>query len=93
MTTYATADRVIPRGAGRFLLYALAWNIVLFGLLRLAWTEHAITPLVEFQRSVVRWYGIVERNSIVVDASCSGADLMAAVHERARATAFRARSG
>jgi S-adenosylmethionine decarboxylase len=77
MTTYDTAERAIPRGAGRFLLYAFGWNVVLFGLLRLAWTQHAITPLVDFQRSVVMWYGIVEHHAIVVDASCSGADLMA----------------
>ena len=76
--SHAIAARPAPHGAGRFLLYALGWNIALFGLLRLGWIEeHLIDGLIAFQKSVVFWYGITEHKGIIVTASCSGTDVMA----------------
>ena len=76
--SHAIEAQPVPHGAGRFILYALGWNIALFGLLRLPWIEeHLIDGLIAFQKSVVFWYGIAEHNGIIVTASCSGTDVMA----------------
>ncbi len=56
----------------------MAWTLGLFGLIRLAWVDqHLIASLVEFQKSVVFWYGTTPNAAITVNSSCSGADVMA----------------
>src|SRR4051812_4939370 len=75
---HAITNRASPDAAGRFLVRALLWNVALFGLLRLGWIEaHVVPALIEFQKSVVMWYGIGDLKGIVVNGSCSGTDVMA----------------
>ena len=73
------ADIGAPATPARaFLIQALFWNVVLFGLIRLSWMDrHFIGSLVEFQKSLVFWYGATPHGGIVVTSSCSGADVMA----------------
>lgn len=59
-------------------MYAVGLNVLFFGVLRLPWVEaHAVDWLVQFQKAVVLWYGIADHQAIVVNASCSGTDLVA----------------
>lgn len=67
-----------PPDVRRFLIQVLVWNVGLFGLLRLPWIEqHAVGALIEFQKSLVFWYGVAANPGILVNASCSGSDVMA----------------
>jgi S-adenosylmethionine decarboxylase len=61
-----------------FLVQAVFWNLALFSFIRLAWIDqHLVGALVEFQKAVVFWYGTAPDPRIVVNSSCSGADVMA----------------
>jgi S-adenosylmethionine decarboxylase len=61
-----------------FLMQAVLWNLVLFGLIRLAWVDqHVIGALISFQTSIIYWYGTTPNPALLVNASCSGADVMA----------------
>ena len=72
------SSRLITPDIQRFLLQALAWNIAFFGLLRLTWIEeHVVGAIVEFQTTLVTWYGVAAHKGIIVNASCSGTDVMA----------------
>ncbi len=63
---------------GAFLLQAALWNVALFGAIRIAWIDGLIVgPLVEFQKALVFWYGATPHPGIIVNSTCSGADLMA----------------
>ncbi len=68
-----------PAGSPRaFLVRAAFWNLALFGVIRLTWFDQEIIGrLVEFQKAVVLWYGATPHPGIVVNSSCSGADVMA----------------
>jgi len=72
-------DRSLPATPVRaFLAQAALWNLTLFALIRLAWfDEHVIGRLIAFQTTLAFWYGAPQNASIVVDSSCSGADVMA----------------
>lgn len=68
----------LPPSVRTFLVQALFWNVVLFGLVRLAWVDaHLVGALVEFQKAIVYWYGTTPHPGVVVTSSCSGADVMA----------------
>jgi len=61
-----------------FLVQVVCWNVALFGLLRLPWIDrYFVGALVEFQKSLVFWYGAPPSAGIIVNSSCSGADVMA----------------
>ncbi|HXE80291.1 MAG TPA: S-adenosylmethionine decarboxylase [Vicinamibacterales bacterium] len=61
-----------------FLIQVVCWNVALFGLLRLPWIDrYFVGALIEFQKSLVLWYGAPPPFGIVVNSSCSGADVMA----------------
>jgi S-adenosylmethionine decarboxylase len=61
-----------------FVAQVACWNLALFAVIRLAWfDQHVIGRLVEFQKALVFWYGAAPRPAIVVNSSCSGADVMA----------------
>ena len=82
MSVQATAQPhpdVSPTPAVRaFLVQVVLWNVALFGLLRLPWIDrYFVGALVEFQKSLVFWYGAPTNAGIVVNSSCSGADVMA----------------
>ena len=67
-----------PVSVRDFLVRAALWNLALFAAIRLAWIDrYVIDALVEFQKSIVFWYGTTPRPGIVVTSSCSGADVMA----------------
>jgi S-adenosylmethionine decarboxylase len=79
MTTSAeaTIGRAAPSTAA-FLIQAALWNVALFALIRLSWfDQHVIDGLVSFQKTVIAWYGATAPPGIVVNSSCSGADVMA----------------
>jgi S-adenosylmethionine decarboxylase len=76
------ADGYFGRTAGTparaFLVQAVLWNVALFGLIRLSWfDQHFIGALISFQQSVLLWYGASAPPGLVVNSSCSGADVMA----------------
>jgi S-adenosylmethionine decarboxylase len=61
-----------------FLIQGVLWNIVFFGLIRLAWVDrHFTQALVAFQQAIVNWYAGAPRLGLVVTSDCSGADVMA----------------
>ena len=61
-----------------FLFQGVLWNIVFFGLIRLAWVDrHFTQALVAFQQAIVNWYAGAPRLGLVVTSDCSGADVMA----------------
>lgn len=61
-----------------FLVRAALWNLALFAFIRLAWVDrHLVGLLVELQTTLVYWYGTTPHPGIVVNSSCSGADVMA----------------
>ena len=61
-----------------FLAQAALWNVALFGAVRLPWfDQHVVGRLVEVQKTLVFWYGTTPHPGIVVNSSCSGADVMA----------------
>lgn len=79
-TTHADSvdGSILTPPVGRFLMQAAVWNIALFGAIRLAWIDqHVIGRLVEFQKTLVFWYGATPHPGIYVNSSCSGADVMA----------------
>ena len=62
----------------RFVQHAILWNIGLFALIRLPWTADVLAAgLIQFQTSLIYWYGARPNPGIVVDTSCSGADVAA----------------
>jgi S-adenosylmethionine decarboxylase len=69
----------LPAAAARaFVLKGAFWSVALFCLLRLSWFDrYLVGALVEFQRTLVFWYGSDPNAPIVVNSSCSGADVMA----------------
>ena len=75
----ASVPSGLPAGAVRsFVLQGAFWTLALFSILRLAWVDrHLIGALVEFQRTLVFWYGTDPNAPIIVNSSCSGADVMA----------------
>lgn len=74
-----TGDRSVVSAPMRaFLAQAALWNLALFALIRTAWfDEQVIGRLIAFQTTLAFWYGAPQHASIVVDSSCSGADVMA----------------
>ncbi|MEO6222221.1 MAG: methyltransferase domain-containing protein, partial [Vicinamibacterales bacterium] len=71
---HAVDDPSIPA----FFARATMWSLGLFGLIRVGWIDqHLIDALVEFQKTVVFWYGTTPNPGIAVNSSCSGADVMA----------------
>ncbi len=80
MTTHATPldQGVLARSSYAFLARAVVWNLALFGAIRLTWfDQQVIARLVEFQKALVLWYGATPHPGLVVNSSCSGADVMA----------------
>lgn len=68
-------DTASPR---TFVVQAAVASVVLFGLIRLDWVDsHIIATLVEWQKTIVFWYGARPTAPISVASSCSGADVMA----------------
>src|SRR5690606_4396641 len=64
--------------AHRFALTALAWSLALFAALRLSWIDLTVVGwLIETQRDLAVWYGATPTRAVVVDASCSGSDVIA----------------
>jgi exosortase/archaeosortase family protein len=64
--------------AHRFALSALAWSLALFAALRLSWIDLKVVGwLASTQRDLALWYGATATAPIVVDSSCSGADVIA----------------
>ncbi len=64
--------------APRFALSALAWSLALFAALRLTWIDLTVVNwLVTTQRDLALWYGARPSAAVVVDASCSGSDVIA----------------
>lgn len=64
--------------AHRFALTALTWTLALFAALRLSWIDLQVVGwLVAAQRDLAVWYGATPSASVVVDSSCSGADVIA----------------
>ena len=64
--------------AHRFALTALAWSLALFAALRLSWIDLQVVGwLVATQRDLALWYGATPSAAVVVDSSCSGADVIA----------------
>lgn len=62
----------------RFALTALAWSIALFAAVRLSWIDLTVVAwLIETQRDLALWYGATPTRTVIVDASCSGADVIA----------------
>jgi S-adenosylmethionine decarboxylase len=61
-----------------FVIQAAIWNLALFALIRLSWIDqHLIGALVSFQKTLVYWYGTTPNPALLVNSSCSGADVMA----------------
>ena len=64
--------------AHKFALSALAWSLALFSALRLSWIDLTVVGwLASTQRDLALWYGATATAPIVVDSSCSGADVIA----------------
>ena len=64
--------------AHRFTLTALAWTFALFAALRLSWIDLQVVGwLIAAQRDLALWYGAAPTALVVVDSSCSGADVIA----------------
>jgi exosortase/archaeosortase family protein len=64
--------------AARFAALALGWSLVLFGLFRLPWIEQRVVQaLIEAQQTIAHWYGATPTGLVLVNASCSGADVIA----------------
>jgi S-adenosylmethionine decarboxylase len=61
-----------------FLLRAAIWNLALFGAIRISWfDDHVIGRLIDFQKTLLLWYGATPHPGVAVNSSCSGADVMA----------------
>jgi exosortase/archaeosortase family protein len=64
--------------AARFALVALGWSLGLFGLFRLPWIEaRVVQGLIDTQQTIAHWYGATPTGLVLVNASCSGADVIA----------------
>jgi S-adenosylmethionine decarboxylase len=60
------------------LLAGVAWNLVLFALLRSSWFEHhALAPFANLQAAVALWYAGEAAAPVTVTLECSGADTLA----------------
>ena len=81
MSAPSQLDGVTPYDRGsilRFLRDAMLWNIALFAVIRLPWvTDRVIGALIDFQTTLIAWYGAKASPGIVVAANCSGADVAA----------------
>ena len=61
-----------------FLAQAVLWNIALFAVIRLPWVDtRLVSALVDFQTTLIFWYGARPASALVVTSSCSGAGVAA----------------
>jgi exosortase/archaeosortase family protein len=57
---------------------ALGWTLALFALVRLPWMEERVVQkLIDGQQSIAQWYGARATGLVIVNPSCSGADVVA----------------
>src|SRR6478609_455138 len=75
----ADARAALAAGSLRtFIASAFLWNIGLLALIRWPWVaDRVIGALIHFQTSLIFWYGATPNPSLVVNASCSGSDVVA----------------
>lgn len=67
-----------PSSAARFAVAAAAWSVALLALIRVPAIEDPVVRwLVYLQRTIALWYGAPPTERVVIDVSCSGADVMA----------------